>query len=73
MEPILLSRIFLTDLPTQLNGGTLDGATLDVTSEVAHEDEDTGTSREGHPIDQSDKPRAGSKSQRKNAYFRMFL
>ncbi|KAF9463005.1 hypothetical protein BDZ94DRAFT_645362 [Collybia nuda] len=40
-----------------LNGGTLDGATLDVTSDTVHEDEDT--SREGHPIDQSDKPRAG--------------
>ncbi|KAL0576218.1 hypothetical protein V5O48_005754 [Marasmius crinis-equi] len=41
-----------------LNGGTLDGATLTVTSDVQHEDEphkDDNT----EPISQSDKPRAG--------------
>jgi len=44
-----------------LNGGSLDGAILSVTSEVAHQDEDHGnaTAKEGHPIEQSDKPRAG--------------
>ncbi|KAG5639593.1 hypothetical protein H0H81_010795 [Sphagnurus paluster] len=39
-----------------LNGGTLDGATLTVTSEIPHQDDEAA--REGHP-DQSDKPRAG--------------
>ncbi|KAF5382702.1 hypothetical protein D9615_002819 [Tricholomella constricta] len=39
-----------------LNGGTLDGATLSVTSDVAHQDEEK-TSKD--PLDQSDKPRAG--------------
>ncbi|RDB17897.1 Protein vip1 [Hypsizygus marmoreus] len=42
-----------------LNGGTLDGATLSVTSDVVHEDEERSASREGHPIEQTDKPRAG--------------
>ncbi|EKM49700.1 uncharacterized protein PHACADRAFT_265282 [Phanerochaete carnosa HHB-10118-sp] len=40
-----------------LNGGTLDGATLTVTSAVEHQDQE-----EAHndgPIDQTDKPRAG--------------
>ncbi|KAF7299335.1 RRM domain-containing protein [Mycena indigotica] len=39
-----------------LNGGTLDGATLTVTSDKEHEDDHTDDS---HPIQQSDKPRAG--------------
>lgn len=43
----------------QLNGGTLDGAIISVTSDVAHEDEEAGD--ESTPIDQTDKPRAGSK------------
>ncbi|KAJ6557229.1 hypothetical protein DFH09DRAFT_1163460 [Mycena vulgaris] len=41
-----------------LNGGTLDSAALTVTSDTVHEDEEhagDGT----HPIEQSDKPRAG--------------
>ncbi|KIK03316.1 hypothetical protein K443DRAFT_676798 [Laccaria amethystina LaAM-08-1] len=42
-----------------LNGGTLDGSTLSVTSEVIHQDEPHDVTREGHPIDQTDKPRAG--------------
>ncbi|KAI0060308.1 hypothetical protein BV25DRAFT_1917916 [Artomyces pyxidatus] len=42
-----------------LNGGTLDGAHLDVFSETVHPDEEEGTHIPGHPIDQSDKPRAG--------------
>jgi len=41
-----------------LNGGTLDGSTLSVHSDVTHEDEHENT-KEGYPIDQSDKPRAG--------------
>ncbi|KAF9013370.1 hypothetical protein BDQ17DRAFT_1419529 [Cyathus striatus] len=42
-----------------LNGGTLDGATLNVASDVAHPDDEAhhDATREG--IDQSDKPRAG--------------
>jgi len=40
-----------------LNGGTLDGANLSVTSEVEHKDEEA--SDESTPIDQTDKPRAG--------------
>ncbi|KAJ7081394.1 hypothetical protein B0H15DRAFT_855026 [Mycena belliarum] len=44
-----------------LNGGTLDAATLSVTSDTAHEDEEhTGTGADAaHHIEQSDKPRAG--------------
>lgn len=41
-----------------LNGGTLDGASLSVTSEVAHQDEGEPL-KEGVPPEQSDKPRAG--------------
>jgi hypothetical protein len=44
--------------PSQLNGGTLDGASLTVTSDVPDVEEPP---REGSPLDQSDKPRAGSK------------
>ncbi|KAJ7505559.1 hypothetical protein B0H11DRAFT_428831 [Mycena galericulata] len=41
-----------------LNGGTLDGHTLTVTSDIDHQDEEhTGDAT--HPIQQSDKPRAG--------------
>ncbi|KAF7296491.1 RRM domain-containing protein [Mycena chlorophos] len=39
-----------------LNGGTLDGAALTVTADKEHEDDHT---EDGHPIQQSDKPRAG--------------
>ncbi|KAK7056619.1 hypothetical protein VNI00_002336 [Paramarasmius palmivorus] len=43
-----------------LNGGTLDGSTLNVTSEVAHEDEPhKDDHHDSEPISQSDKPRAG--------------
>lgn len=49
------------DLTTlQLNGGPLDGNILTVTSEVEHQDTDE-PHVEGAPLDQSDKPRAGSK------------
>ncbi|KIY61867.1 hypothetical protein CYLTODRAFT_494991 [Cylindrobasidium torrendii FP15055 ss-10] len=41
-----------------LNGGSLDGATLDVTSDIAHADEPEGEHKEGAPLEQSDKPRA---------------
>jgi hypothetical protein len=44
----------------QLNGGTLDGAIISVTSDVEHKDEEAVD--ESTPIDQTDKPRAGSKS-----------
>jgi len=40
-----------------LNGGTLDSAALTVTSETEHEDDHSGDA--SHPIEQSDKPRAG--------------
>ncbi|KAJ7366538.1 hypothetical protein DFH08DRAFT_834736 [Mycena albidolilacea] len=42
-----------------LNGGTLDGATLTVTSDKEHEDEKHVGNEPVHSIDQSDKPRAG--------------
>lgn len=38
----------------------MDGASLEVSSEVAHQDEDEPL-KEGVPLEQSDKPRAGSK------------
>ncbi|KAI8994111.1 hypothetical protein BD414DRAFT_481455 [Trametes punicea] len=42
-----------------LNGGTLDGAHLTITSDQEHQDKDDGAApSEGH-IDQADKPRAG--------------
>ncbi|KAJ7134346.1 hypothetical protein C8R44DRAFT_770270 [Mycena epipterygia] len=40
-----------------LNGGTLDSAMLSVTSDTEHEDEPH--TDDSHPIEQSDKPRAG--------------
>ncbi|PPQ81266.1 hypothetical protein CVT25_015050, partial [Psilocybe cyanescens] len=40
-----------------LNGGALDGSSLTVTSDVAHQDEDHAAP--GHTYEQSDKPRAG--------------
>ncbi|KAK7048099.1 RRM domain-containing protein [Favolaschia claudopus] len=42
-----------------LNGGTLDGATIAVTSETDHQDEKHVGEDPVHSIDQSDKPRAG--------------
>ncbi|KAF8806089.1 hypothetical protein BYT27DRAFT_7257512 [Phlegmacium glaucopus] len=41
-----------------LNGSDLDGATLNVTSDVAHQSEDRGGAKEDS-YEQSDKPRAG--------------
>jgi len=43
-----------------LNGGTLDGAHLTVTSDIAHQDDKRAslTPKDG-PVDQADKPRAG--------------
>lgn len=46
-----------------LNGGTLDGSHLNVTSETVHPDAPDNQDEhpvEGVPIEQSDKPRAGS-------------
>lgn len=43
----------------QLNGGTLDGATLSVTTDQVHPDEEHHDAA-GNTFDQSDKPRAGS-------------
>ncbi len=42
-----------------LNGGTLDGETLSVTSPTEHHDQETHESIHEKPIDQTDKPRAG--------------
>ncbi|KAG6909262.1 hypothetical protein DXG01_001324 [Tephrocybe rancida] len=51
-----------------LNGGTLDGNTLSVTSDKTYQDiPEESTSREGEPIEQSDKPRAGSELSVDNA------
>ncbi|KDR82635.1 hypothetical protein GALMADRAFT_238067 [Galerina marginata CBS 339.88] len=41
-----------------LNGGSLDGSALSVTSDVVHQDEDHHPDQ-GHTFEQSDKPRAG--------------
>ena len=48
---------------TQLNESLLDGSALVVHSDTAHPDEeDSGTTHvPGAPLEQSDKPRAGSK------------
>jgi hypothetical protein len=48
---------------TQLNGSLLDGGTLSVNSDTVHPDEEDSeaTHVSGTPLDQSDKPRAGSK------------
>jgi hypothetical protein len=43
-----------------LNGGTLDGEHLTVTSEAEHPDEPQVPYTEGTPIDQTHKPRAAS-------------
>lgn len=45
-----------------LNGGTLDGAHLTITSDIEHQDKDD--SAHADHIDQTDKPRAGSKCSR---------
>lgn len=54
-----------------LNGGTLDGAHLNVTSDTVHPDEpdthgehqaETAAHHDSHGIDQTDKPKAGSMS-----------
>jgi hypothetical protein len=42
-----------------LNGGTLDGSTLSVTSPTEHHDQESAESHHERPIDQTDKPRAG--------------
>ena len=53
LRGISLKKYFL-----KLNGGALDGATLGVASDKEHTDvEETDPSK---PIDQTDKPRAGS-------------
>jgi hypothetical protein len=48
---------------TQLNGSLLDGGALSVYSDTVHPDEEDSetTHVPGTPLDQSDKPRAGSK------------
>jgi hypothetical protein len=49
-------------LMIQLNESLLDGSHLTVNSDTVHPDEDLGTSPvPGAPLEQSDKPRAGSK------------
>lgn len=42
-----------------LNGGTLDGSELHVTSDIEHEDPAPSPDHAHHPIEQTDKPRAG--------------
>jgi len=42
-----------------LNGGTLDGSNITVTSELEHADDHSSSTPDSHPIDQTDKPRAG--------------
>ena len=49
--------------PTQLNGSLFEGGILNVHSDAVHPDEEDeeATHVPGAPLDQSDKPRAGSK------------
>jgi hypothetical protein len=62
VRSLLSSRFLkLIELPTQLNGGALDGAHLTVHSDVVHQDEEETPHIPGSPPDQSDKPRAASK------------
>jgi len=42
-----------------LNGGTLDGSEIHVTSDVEHDDPAPSPTHVNHPIEQTDKPRAG--------------
>ena len=44
----------------QLNGGTLDGSVLTITSENTYNDEES-VSKDGTHLEQHEKPRAGSK------------
>ena len=48
---------------TQLNGSVVEGSTLNVHSDTVHPDEEDSEASHvpGAPLDQSDKPRAGSK------------
>jgi hypothetical protein len=48
---------------TQLNGSLVEGSTLNVHSDAVHPDEEDSEAPHvpGAPLDQSDKPRAGSK------------
>jgi len=57
---LALRTLLLIGLPTQLNGGSLDGAHLNVHSDTVHPDEEEAPHVPGSPLDQSDKPRAGS-------------
>lgn len=58
---LTLSREILSDrLGSQLNGGTLDGNNITVTSDTEHEDEKHTGTDPVHHIEQTDKPRAGS-------------
>ncbi|KAI3611054.1 protein vip1 [Moniliophthora roreri] len=56
---IVFEKASAANTALMLNGGTLDGATLTVTSEVTHEDEAHKEDHHNEPISQSDKPRAG--------------
>lgn len=63
---VRLSLLLRYSLPylasNQLNGGLFEGGTLNVHSDTVHQDEDPeATHVPGAPLDQSDKPRAGSK------------
>ena len=57
---LALRVLLLTGSPTQLNGGSLDGAHLGVLSDTVHPDEEEAPHVPGSPLDQSDKPRAAS-------------
>ena len=57
---LAVRTVSLIGLPAQLNGGTLDGTQLNVFSDTVHPDEEEAPHVPGSPLDQSDKPRAGS-------------
>ena len=48
-----------TPILATLIGGTLDGSEIHVTSDVEHDDPAPSPTHANHPIEQTDKPRAG--------------
>jgi len=60
---LALRHSLLYPASNQLNGGVVDGGTLTVHSDAVHPDEEDSeaTHVPGAPLDQSVKPRAGSK------------
>jgi len=56
---IVFKNANAAETASMLNGSDLHGATLGVTSDVVHKDEDRAVATQEDPCEQSDKPRAG--------------